>query len=125
MESLLAILKKNQEPGALDYLGQEELREIRSELEQLGKRVRDRILELSQPVESDPDYINIIIDGKQDQIKKDIEVLNISCNHFEKLPDAIYQLKNLKKLYLYNNSFSPEEKKTIRRQFHKGVHIYF
>ncbi len=125
MESLLASLKRATEPDALEHLGQNELIEIRNQLEILGKRVRDRILELSLPQDDDPDFISVVIDGKLDRIKKDIEVLNISCNNFDKLPDAIYQLKNLKKLYLYNNSFSDEEKKTIRKQFHGAVHIYF
>ncbi len=125
MESLLASLKRAQEPGALEDLGHDELKAIHSELEILRKMVHTRLLELSLPEEDDPDYIHIVVNGKQDRIKKDIEVLNISCNSFNTLPDVIYQLKKLKKLYLYNNSFSSEEKQTIRQQFHAGVHIYF
>jgi len=124
MESLLAALKRALEPGALEHLGRDELREIRQQLEKLAKRVGERIFETTPLPDSDPDFIDIVIDGKRDQIRKDIEVLNISCNNFERLPEAIYQLKNLKKLYLYNNSFSAEEKQTIRRRF-RGVHIYF
>lgn len=125
MDSLLATLKKALEPNALDHLGYEELKDVRKQLGLLEKRARDRMLEITPPPDSDPDYIDLIIDGQRDRIKRDIEVLNISCNNFEKLPDAIYQLKNLKKLYLFNNSFSAEEKRTIRQQFHRGVHIYF
>lgn len=125
MESLLASLNRALEPGALEHLGHEELRDIRQHLEQLQKKVRDRMLELAPLPDNDPDYIEVVVDGQRDRIKKDIEVLNISCNNFDKLPDAIYQLKNLKKLYLYNNKFTAEEKKAIRKQFHKGVHIYF
>ena len=113
MESLITSLKRAQEPDALENLGRDELKAIHSQLETLGKRVKDRLLELSLPENDDPDYIHVIVDGKRDRIKKDIEVLNISCNSFSKLPDAIYQLKKLKKLYLYNNSFTAEEKKAI------------
>jgi len=125
MESLTASLERALEPGALENLGVDELINVQGQLESLRKRVKDRILELSLIESDDPDFVDIVIDGKLDRIKKDIEVLNISCNNFDKLPDAIYQLKNLKKLYLYNNGFSAEEKKTIRQQFHGGVHIYF
>ncbi|MBU2645865.1 hypothetical protein KKI24_14240 [bacterium] len=126
MESLIASLKRAQEPGSLENLGRDELKAVHSELESLGKIVKERLLEMSLPdYDDDPDYIHVVVDGKRDRIKKDIEVLNISCNSFSRLPDAIYQLKKLKKLYLFNNSFSDEEKKTIRRQFHGGVHIYF
>ncbi len=125
MENLTASLKRALEFGALENLGVDELINVQGQLESLRKRVKDRILELSLTESDDPDFIDIVIDGKLDCIKKDIEVLNISCNNFDKLPDAIYQLKNLKKLYLYNNRFSAEEKKTIRQQFHGNVHIYF
>lgn len=124
MESLLATLKEALEPDALNHLGLDELREIWQQLEKLTKRVRERMLEAAPSPDSDPDFIDVVIDGKRDQIRKDIEVLNISCNNFERLPEPIYQLKNLKKLYLFNNSFSAEEKKNIRRRF-RGVHIYF
>jgi len=125
MESLIGSLKRAQEPGALEDLGHDELKAIHTELETLRKMVHERLLELSLPEEDDPDYIYVVANGQRDLIKKDIEVLNISCNSFNTLPEAIYQLKKLKKLYLYNNSFSEEEKKTIRQQFHAGVHIYF
>ncbi len=125
MESLIASLKRAQEPGALENLNRDELKAIANQLAALSKQVKERLLELSLPEDDDPDYIHVIVDGKRDRIKRDIEVLNISCNSFNKLPDAVYQLKKLKKLYLYNNSFSAEEKKTIRQQFHAGVHIYF
>ena len=125
MENLIACLERAQEPGTLENLDRDELKAINKQLESLGKQVREKLLEMSLPKEDDPEYIHVIIDGKRDRIKKDIEVLNISCNSFSKLPEAIYQLKNLKKLYLYNNAFSAEEKKVIRQQFHGGVHIYF
>lgn len=125
MESLIACLKRAQEPGALENLGRDELKAIHKQLETLAKQVHEKLLEMSLPENDDSNYIYVIVDGKRDRIKKDIQVLNISCNSFNKLPDAIYQLKNLKKLYLYNNSFSAEEKKVIRQQFHRGVHIYF
>jgi len=125
MESLIACLERAQQPGALENLHRDELKAISKQLGTLGKQVREKLLEMSLPQEDDPDYIHVIVDGKRDLIKKDIEVLNISCNSLSKLPDAIYQLKNLKKLYLYNNSFSAEEKKVIRQQFHGGVHIHF
>lgn len=73
----------------------------------------------------DDEFIEFEINGTIDRIKKNIEVLNISCNNFKTLPSVFYHLTNLKTLYLYNNNFSEEEKRKIRRTFPASVQIHF
>jgi hypothetical protein len=73
----------------------------------------------------DNEFIEFDVGGQPDRIKKTIEVLNISCNNFKTLPSVFYKLSKLKKLYLFNNQFSHEEKKKIRSSFPSRVQIYF
>ena len=104
----------------------EQLKEMIPLLDQVKNKIKSIISERSIE-EDDPnnDFIEIVINGQPDFIKKTIQVLNISCNEFATLPAAIYRLKHLKKLYLYNNQFTPEEKKKIRSSFPVHVQIHF
>ncbi len=127
MGNALQILKEIQANNDFQDLTDAELTESSKLINDLNSRIQEVVLQRSQANESDSDdeFIEIVIDGKPDLIKKNIQVLNISCNSFKKLPAAIYRLKNLQKLYLYSNSFSLEEKKKIRRSFPPRVQIYF
>ncbi len=105
----------------------EELQELQLLLDSISEQVKTQLIELSKQEEQDDDegFIEIMVDGKVDLIKKDIKELNVSCNNFKVLPDPIYKLKKLKKLYLYSNNFSDEEKKNIRKRFPKSVQLHF
>jgi len=122
---IIELLNSAKDERLIGELNREELKEVKRLANLLGSDAEARLAELSAAENSDPDYIDVVIVGKRDRIKKDIEVLNISCNEFDKLPEAIYELTNLKKLYLFNNRFSEEEKNRIRQRLSPGVHIYF
>ncbi|MBU2512961.1 leucine-rich repeat domain-containing protein [bacterium] len=128
MGNVLKVLKKIQANPNFQELTDEELTLSLKLVEELGSKIQEVVFQRSQTCENDDDndeFIEIVIDGKPDLIKKNIQVLNISCNRFKTLPAAIFRLKNLRKLYLYSNSFSIEEKKKIRRSFPPQVQIYF
>lgn len=125
MPKIIELLNSAKDERLIGELNREELKEVKRLANLLGSDAEARLAELSAAENSDPDYIDVVIVGKRDRIKKDIEVLNISCNEFDKLPEAIYELTNLKKLYLFNNRFSEEEKNRIRQRLSPGVHIYF
>ncbi len=113
--------------NSLTQLSTESLQRLITQLEQVSAKAKDLIAEREAASESDSDseFIEIEVDGRPDLIKKSIEVLNISCNNYKTLPSVFYKLNNLKKLYLFNNQFSPEEKKKIRSSFPPRVQIYF
>ncbi len=128
MENLIEILRHVKTNQSLQMLDVDELNEAVTLFEALSSQAKNLITELSKDDEEEDDdseFIEIIIDGKPDLIKKDIEVLNISCNNFTTLPAAIYRLKKLNKLYLYNNNFPLEEKRKIRKRFPPKVEIHF
>lgn len=113
---------------SLNQLSTERLERLISQLEQISVNAREIIDQRSAAEEENDDeneFIEFEINGQPDRIKKNIEVLNLSCNSFQTLPKVFYKLKNLKKLYLFNNQFSREEKQKIRRSFPPGVQIYF
>lgn len=126
-ENLLGQLKKACSDDSLQYYSDEQLSDMISLSDQLSQKalliIDERASESEQT--GDDEFMEVIINGQPDLIKKNIEVLNISCNDFTTLPTAFYRLKNLKKLYLFNNRFSPEEKRKIRSSFPPKVQIYF
>ncbi len=128
METLFKNLRTIDVNDIKHTLNIKELQEMQLLLDSVSEMVKTKIIELSKQEEEDDDdsgFIEITIAGKPDLIKKDIKELNISCNNFTVLPDAIYKLKRLRKLYLYSNNFSTEEKKNIRRRFPREVQLYF
>jgi len=125
MKQILEVMKAIQEQHLLDSFSDEELRELRRLMQALSQEAATLLAERAIAAENDPHYIEVVVDGQRDRIRRDIETLNISCNNFTQLPEAIYELKNLKKLYLFNNRFSEEEKKNIRRRLSPRTHIYF
>lgn len=126
MSDLFSLIKSACSDDTLEQYSDEKLRELIKLLPELEKTAKIVIAD-RKVVEDDSgeEFIEIVINGKADLIKKDIQVLNISCNDFKTLPKAIYRLKNLKKLYLFNNKFSLEEKKKIRKSFPQKVQIHF
>lgn len=113
---------------SLNQLSTERLNRLIAQLEQISVKAKDIVAQRSEPQDNANDeneYIEFEVNGQPDRIKKSIEVLNISCNNFETLPSVFYKLNNLKKLYLFNNQFSSEEKKKIRASFPSRVQIYF
>lgn len=113
---------------SLNQLSTERLNRLIAQLEQISVKAKDIVAQRSEPQDNANDeneYIEFEVNGQPDRIKKSIEVLNISCNNFETLPSVFYKLNNLKKLYLFNNQFSSEEKKKIRASFPPRVQIYF
>ena len=124
-DSPVEILKSVHESGKIASLRIAELNKVKKLLARLQEDVNAQIVELKQRTEDDDEYIEVYIDGKKDSIKKSIKVLNISCNSFSTLPPVFYRLNNLEKLYLFNNNFTVEEKRKIRRRFPASVQIYF
>ncbi len=127
MENILKTLQSIEIAEELEKLSDSEINAVSKFGEKLIAAAKSELTYRSElkAASSDKEYIEITIDGKLDRIKSDIEILNISCNSFKKLPAAIYTLKNLKKLYLFNNEFSVEEKRKIRRSFPPTVQIHF
>jgi len=126
MNPFIESLKQAKANFQVQELNIEQLKEVQFLMDHLIKEAQAHFLTLTQgDTGDDPEYIELMIDGVKDRIKRDIETLNISCNNFTELPSAIYRLRNLKKLYLYNNQFSAEEKKRIRKGLKAGVHLYF
>ena len=125
MENFVEILNHVKKAEVIRHMSTDELQEARLLLNSLADDIESRIADISTQNDDESDYIEIEIDGKPDLIKKNIKVLNISCNNFTTLPLPIYNLKNLKKLYLYSNNFSNSEKQTIRKRFPSSVQIYF
>ncbi len=125
MEDLITVLKKTREESLLEQLSEKELQEARFLFEALAKEAEAKIREMSKKEETPSDYIELVFDGRPDLIKRDIKVLNLSCNNYTTLPEEIYQLKHLTKLYLYSNKFTQEEKVNIRRRFPLKVEIQF
>lgn len=127
METLIKNLKRIETNNVKQDLNIEKLKETQFLLDSVSEIVKTKIIELSRKEEEEDDegYIEIVVNGKPDLIKKDIKELNISCNNFKILPEAVYKLKNLRKLYLYSNNFSDEEKKNIRKRFPLNVQLYF
>lgn len=127
MDSLLELLEEYRRNRLLDQLSVKELNALVPVLQETFEKAQ-ALLETKVDKEADnpaEEYIELTINGQVDRIKKTIEVLNISCNDYKTLPPAIYKLKNLKMLYLFNNKFSAEEKKKIRRNFPAEVQIHF
>ncbi len=127
MVDILKIIKEACKDDSLYQYNNDQLVEMIESLLELESKAQS-IIEEREAVEeddSDDEFIEVVINGQPDLIKRTIEVLNISCNEFKTLPPAIYKLKKLKKLYLYNNSFSEEEKKKIRASFPPHVQIHF
>ncbi|MCG8338449.1 MAG: hypothetical protein MJE63_28410 [Proteobacteria bacterium] len=127
MVDILKIIKEAGKDDSLYQYNNDQLVEMIESLLELESKAQS-IIEEREAVEeddSDDEFIEVVINGQPDLIKRTIEVLNISCNEFKTLPPAIYKLKKLKKLYLYNNSFSEEEKKKIRASFPPHVQIHF
>ncbi len=127
MKTLINSLKNVKTDSIRKNSNVEELKELQLLLDSVSEQVKTQLIDLANQEEDDDDdgYIEIVIDGKPDLIKKDIKELNVSCNNFTVLPDAIYKLKRLKKLYLYSNNFSHEEKMNIRKRFANNVQLYF
>ncbi len=128
MADILKLIKEACIDNTLYQYNNEQLAEMIEFLLKLEGRAQSIIEErLNETEEDDSDdgFIELIINGQPDLIKKSIQVLNISCNEFKTLPAAIYKLKKLKRLYLYNNSFTEEEKKKIRISFPPHVQIHF
>lgn len=126
-ENLLSQIKKACTDNTLQNYTDDQLTDLIALSEQLGQMAATMLEEraLASEQEDEDGFIEVVINGQADLIKKNIEVLNISCNNFSTLPSAFYRLKNLKKLYLFNNRFSPEEKRKIRSSFPPRVQIYF
>lgn len=127
MNNLITTLRDSKKNSNLHQLSSKELEELILLCTSLSKDARILLEEMANQEEDDSDdeFIEIEIDGKPDLIKRDIKVLNISCNRFKTLPKPIYKLKKLQKLYLYSNEFSSEEKIRIRKSFPASVQIYF
>lgn len=126
MNPFIESLKQAKANNQIQELNVEQLKEAQFLMDFLMQEAQAQFLTLTQgDAGDDPEYVELMIDGKKDRIKRDIETLNISCNNFTELPTAIYRLQNLKKLYLYNNRFSIEEKKKIRKELKTGIQIYF
>jgi Leucine-rich repeat (LRR) protein len=125
MKEILTSLKAIQAQHRLDECSDDELRELKQLMDALAKEARNLLAERAIATNNDPHYIEVVINGQPDRIKRDIETLNISCNSFTRLPEAIYELKKLKKLYLFNNQFSDDEKRAIRRRMPAHTRLYF
>lgn len=130
MSDLIGILRKTQKDNSLREYSKFELEELIGLFSNLLEESQFQLENFVEVQEEEDDYddegfIEIEIDGKPDMIKRNIKVLNVSCNNFETLPRPIYTLKRLEKLYLYNNRFSSEEKRRIRQSFPAKVQIYF
>lgn len=129
MSNLIGVLRQTKKNNSLQTHSKEELEELIrlfSDLLEESQIQMETIVDAEEEEgDSEEEFIEIEIDGKPDLIRKNIKVLNISCNNFERLPTPIYKLKQLKKLYLYSNRFSPEEKRKIRQSFPSKVQIYF
>ncbi len=127
MADILKIIKEACKDDSLYQYNNDQLVSMIESLLELESRVQSIIEErdAAEEEDSDEEFIEVVINGQADLIKRTIEVLNISCNEFKTLPSAIYKLKNLKKLYLYNNSFSEDEKRKIRASFPPHVQIHF
>lgn len=127
MSDILKIIKEACVDDSLYQYNNDQLHDLLKQLKPLEKTAKAIIEErlVEEEDDSDEEFIEITINGQPDLIKKDIQVLNISCNEFKTLPAPIYRLKHLKKLYLFNNQFSQEEKRKIRRSFPPRVQIYF
>ena len=127
MADILKIIKESCKDDSLYQYNNDQLASMIESLLELESKAQSIINEREAVEEDDSDdeFIEVIINGQADLIKRTIEVLNISCNEFKTLPPAIYKLKKLKKLYLYNNNFSEEEKRKIRASFPPQVQIHF
>lgn len=127
MADILKIIKESCKDDSLYQYNNDQLAGLIESLLELESKAQSIINEREAVEEDDSDdeFIEVVINGQADLIKRTIEVLNISCNEFKTLPPAIYKLKKLKKLYLYNNNFSEEEKRKIRASFPPQVQIHF